>query len=198
MDRFDSPELQQWAEDLYLVGGMSLAGVARATGVAKEVLAEWAGRENWEERRREYRKSVAAIRRNTVALRVRLLEKALESLDPRDIQAVAKLESAVARGKTQEETAPPEIPEERQPSFASLKEAVTALREAVERKIGTMLARPDTLSAGALRELKQSLDLMEKLEAGQAKKEAENKANRPKGLSDETVREIRRKILGIQ
>ncbi|MCE5243489.1 MAG: hypothetical protein LLF99_09855, partial [Desulfobacteraceae bacterium] len=139
-----------------------------------------------------------AIRRNTVELRVRLLEKALESLDPKDIQAVAKLESAVARGKPQEEPAPPEIPEERQPSFASLKEAVAALRQAVERKIGTMLARPDTLSAGALRELKQSLDLMETLEAGQAKKEAENNANRPKGLSDETVREIRRKILGIQ
>ena len=198
MDRTYSTEMQQRAEDLYLLGGMNLVQVSRATGVAYEVLTRWAERDHWAERKSEERKARDEIRRNMLILRRRLLEKAVESLDNRDIQTLAKLESVAGKTQAREETPLPEECEAEGRSYASPEEAVDALQETIDKKIAILAARPEALSASAIRDMKRALELMEGLKATYAKKDAEKAASKPKGLSTEMAEEIRRKILGIR
>ncbi len=147
-------------------------------------------RDHWQERRREFVGALLDIRRNTTMLRKRLIEKALDSLDPRDISAVARLETAAAREKPAWDILSFHLSDKKTIQV----DPIDALQKAVERKTALMLHRPENLSLQGIRELKETLQLIETLKLS-GKDEEKNRTSR--GLSEARIEEIRRKILGI-
>ncbi len=96
-------EQRERAKDLYVIEGMTLEQVAGETQIPGRTVEEWSRSDGWVEERREYRRSLSDIKRNTVTLRKRLISKALESLDPQDIYAASRLEALSARGEKKQE-----------------------------------------------------------------------------------------------
>lgn len=192
MPREYSFEVRERAEELYIIDGLTYEQVARETGVSVAQIQRWASQGGWPERRREYRQALSDIKRKTVILRRELIDKALHSLDPQDVYAVARLEAATARSDIR--NAKSETPMEEPPrEIRTPQEAVEALEEAVERKLNAMLAGDVDLAG--IRDLKKALDLIEEMKKRHL---ADGIEDERRGLSDEAVEEIRRKILGLQ
>jgi len=178
------------AEVLHIIDGFPLSRVAEITGLRLEELEATCVRDHWQERRREFVGALLDIRRNTTMLRKRLIEKALDSLDPRDISAVARLETAAAREKPAWDVLSFHLSDEKTIQV----DPIDALQKAVERKTALMLHRPENLSLQGIRELKEALQIIETLKLS-GKDEEKNRTSR--GLSEARIEEIRRKILGI-
>jgi transposase-like protein len=188
-----SQEIRERAEDLYVMEGMTYARVAQLTGISARQITTWGNEENWREKRREYRRAYGDIKRNLVLLRSRLLASALDSMDPKVICAVARLENA-AREKKGEGEFPAGFPaDETTPPVSTAKEAVLAMQEVLKRKMNAMFAQPERLTPRTIKEIKTSLELMDGLREHYHLDE-----EKYQGLSDETVSEIRRKILGCE
>jgi transposase-like protein len=94
-------EVREQAAELYVTGGLTYEQVSKETGVPVQTLKRWASEENWTEQKREFRKALSDIRRKTVLLQRQLIQKALETLDPQAVYAVARLIQAT-RGKLPE------------------------------------------------------------------------------------------------
>jgi hypothetical protein len=189
-----SPEVRERAENLYVMEGMSFSRVARFTGVTARQIINWSHEGNWREKRLEYRCAYGEIKRNLVLLRSRLVASALETMDPKTICAVARLESAARdRKENVEFPAGPAGDEEGEKPVNTAREAVSAIQEALQSKMNAIFARPERLTPGAIKEIKTSLDLIDRL-----KKQYHMEKEERRGLSDETVNEIRRKILGCK
>lgn len=90
-------EIREQAEELFVLDGMTLEQVAREVDVPERTVSNWSAEDGWVEKRMEYRKSISAIKRNTVTLRKNLIAKALQSLDPQDIYAATRLEAMASR-----------------------------------------------------------------------------------------------------
>lgn len=86
-------EIRVYAEELYVVRGLTYNQVAEATGVSISQLKNWGGAGSWRQKREEYRSAQGEIKRNTVLLRKNMIAKALNSLDPQDVSAVSQLEA---------------------------------------------------------------------------------------------------------
>ena len=97
------------ARELYVVDGLTFEQVAKATGIAASTLQKWSDEEGWRASRTEYRKSLQEIRRNTTALRRKLLSEALESCDPQMVYAAVRLENVAAKQAPKTQAAEPEI-----------------------------------------------------------------------------------------
>ena len=177
---------QLWVED-----GLTYEGVAARTGVSVGALKKWSADEDWPARRREHRQGLREIREDTLRLRRSLIKKALGSLNAQDVYAVTSLETLLLKARG--DAAPPEVPVTRE--IRTPQEAVDALQEAVERKVNQMLA--GDISLAGIKDLKQSLELIDRMKTHYAPAEAEGGAEN-KGLSDEAADEIRRSILGIE
>lgn len=186
-------EIREQAEEMYITGGQTFDEVSAATGVSVSQLKRWSGEGGWTERKREYRKSFADIKRNTVILRKRLIEKALKSLDPQDVYAISSLESVAARMKNQDSAAAP-VPVTDLKKISTPGDAVEALQEAVEHKVNLMLNRPDEIDLAGIKNMKQAIELLEKM---QAKYRPGDEKSKAEGLSDAAAEEIKAKILGI-
>ena len=187
-------EVRERAEELYIVEGQTFEQVAQVTGVSISQLKRWSEADGWPKRKREYRQALNGIKRDTVALRQRLVAQALQSLNPQDIYAMVRLESLAARikGRVLEEAAP--VPENLEPRcpIRTPQDAVSALEEVAERRLHGLLAQPEGLKLSVIKELKQALDLI-----GELKGKYHAGAEAQRGLTDAAVEEIRRKILGV-
>lgn len=189
-----SPEVRERAENLYVMEGMTYARIARITGVTVRQITTWSQEDNWQEKRREYRRACGEIKRILVLLRSRLLASALETMDPRTICAAARLES-VARDRKEDAAFPAEAPEdEEKQTVSTATEAVSAIQEVLKRKLDAIFAQPERLTPEVIKEIKTSLDLIEHLR----KQYNMMEEGKPRGLSEETVLEIRKKILGCK
>ncbi len=188
-------EIRERAEELYIVDGRTYDQVAEATGVSVTQLKRWGTEGNWSERKREYRQALGEIRRKTVELRRNLIIKAAQSLEPQDVYAVARMEAifARARGKETAEELPP-LPQECQ-AIKTPPEAVAALEKLMQRKFNGLLARPESLSLGAIQEIDRIMKFIGDLKA---KYQPEIESEESPGLSEEAAAEIRRQILGLQ
>jgi len=185
-------EVRDKAEDLYIVDGMTYAQVATATGVSESQLMRWGKEGDWGDRRREYRAALRSIRRDTVTLRQKLIQSALESLDPQAVYAVARIEAIAAKKAAPEaETVPVEPAEP--VKIDTPADAVTALKVGLERKINAMLATGD-IDLKALKDLKQSIELMEAMEA---KYQPEEPAQSKQAIDPETMKKIREQVYGL-
>jgi len=180
-------ELREQAKDLYIIDGLTLEQVARETGISERTLAKWSSEEGWAERRREYRLALSEIKRSKVLLRRNLIEKALQSLDPQDIYAVARLELTEGKSSDIHTRNINDLREIRTPE-----DAIDALQEAVQHKINIMLSKPEELKLSAIKDMKKALELINEMKSKYTKPE-----ERKRGLSDETVQDIKRRILGI-
>lgn len=191
-------EIRERAEELYIVDGLTYEQVAQATGVSVTQVQRWSAADGWAERRREYRQALTDIRRGAVELRRRLIGQALQSLNPQDVYAVARMEAVFAKAKAEKpsEAAGGELSGEPGPLvIRTPADAVGAVEAILERKLNAMLNRPDLLSLTGIKDLQKCLEMVENLKARYAP-DAEA-ASAPAGLSPEAVEAIRREILGL-
>jgi hypothetical protein len=189
-------DLRWTAEELYITGSMAFDETAAATGVSVSQLKRWAEQHGWREQRQAYRQAFADIKRNTVELRRRLIAKALSSLNPQDVYAFSALETVAARaGKSSGNLPAPEpVGEDGEPAIRTPAEAVSALKSAVERKLQRMLLSPDSLNLSGIKEIRQMLDLIDKMQAQIAPEAA---GHEKKALGPETIKSIR-ELYGLQ
>lgn len=87
-------EIREQAETLYVEEGRTFEEVSRATGVSVSQLRLWARRDKWHARRDEYRENRRTAHAALFRLRAKALQRALETVDPQDINAAIRLEQA--------------------------------------------------------------------------------------------------------
>jgi len=219
-------EIREQAEELYIVNGKTFDEVAGITGVSVAQLKRWgAGRDgnrksevgdqegqevgsqeseagedekipSWMDRKKEYRTAFANIKRDTVLLRKRLISKALNSLDPQDVYAISSLESTVVKVQQASGSDISTAGAIEKRIIKTPQDAVDALGDVVENKINGMLTKPGAISLAGIKEMKQALELIEKMKT-KYKPEAEG-AEKSEGLSDAAADKIRKQILGIK
>ena len=90
-------ELYERAEELYIVDGLTLEQVSKMTGASTSVIEKWSAENGWKEARREYRRAIGDIKRKTVLLKKRLVDKALDTLDPQIIYALSRVMKATSK-----------------------------------------------------------------------------------------------------
>lgn len=90
-------EVREQAEELYIVDGLTLEQAAKRVGVSVQALKNWSADDGWVQRRREYRETLRTIRAKRTELRRKLLEKAVDELDPQLVYAATRLETTAQR-----------------------------------------------------------------------------------------------------
>ena len=146
------------AQELYCVDRLSYAAVAEATGVSATTLKAWGQKYGWARRREEIARAESEIRVNIIKGRQKALEQLLAAEDAKEAApmafAVSSLESLAL--KRQELAAAGKIPDVSafvRRKIATRADAVAALREAVERKLGLALADPDKISTATVQDV---------------------------------------------
>lgn len=86
-------EAKEQAKDLYVLDGLTLEQVAVETEIPIATVESWSASDGWAGRRREYKQSLADIKRKRVLLRKALIDKALMTLDPQDVYAASRMEA---------------------------------------------------------------------------------------------------------
>jgi hypothetical protein len=69
-------------------------------------------------------------------------------------------------------------------------DAVAALQEAVERRLNCLLAKPETVTLGAIKEMKQALELVKKMRDEMVK----DASTGSKAIDQETLRKVREEL----
>ena len=194
-------EIKQRAEELFIIDGLTLADVSAQTDVAERTLANWSKDGQWVERRREYQRASRDIKYYAKMTRLKLIKEAMNSLNPQQVYAFANLERAMSDGENLDSRlrgndgsgsgndgggADIEI--------KTPQDAINALQEAVELKLRVMLARPEALNLGAIKELKQAMEMIDGMKAKLATKEIE-KDSKLQGARAETIDSLREAIM---
>lgn len=187
-------EVRFRAEELYVVDGLTYEQVAVATGVSISQLKRWGAESDWADRKREYRDALSSIRRDTVLLRQKLIERAMNTLDPQAVYAVARLETAAAKLKSGDET-PATLPADNR-VIKTPEDAVAALSDVIEKKMNAMLTQPSGISLSAIKEMKQAVDLLEKMQEKFAAV-GDDDGGKTKELDPETIRVIKEDLYGL-
>jgi len=157
-------EIREDAKELYVTEGMTYDQVANATGVSVSQLKKWGQVESWTAARKEYREAYASIKRDTVMLRAKLLKTALGSGDPQSVYAFAAIEKAVVMGKSKSDPVQVSAPEKLR-DINTPSDAVEALQQVIELKLNKLLSQPDILRLSQVRELKQTMELVDQMKA---------------------------------
>ena len=190
------------AQELYCLDRLSFDRVSELTGVATSTLKRWADKYRWRERRDELAQVESEIRFNTVLGRKAILQRLLTAEDGKEASqvafAVASLESLAL--KQAELAAAGRIPTFAEPAvrphIATRADAVAALRQAIENKVGMALADPGKINAATIKDVSQCLDLLAKLESSLPKPEAPE-AEQKRGLSKDMAAALE-KALGLR
>lgn len=198
MGREHTSDILWRAQELYCVDRLSYAAVAELTGVSATTLKAWGQKYRWASRRDEIAQAESEIRVNIIKSRKQALEQLLTASSPKEAApmafAVSSLESLAL--KREELAAAGKIPSATgQPrhKVGTRAEAIKALRDAVEMKLGMALADPDKITTATVQDVKRCLELVAELEAGLPRDDSADK--RGKGLSAENASAIR-EILG--
>jgi len=104
-------EIRDQAEELFIIEGLALEQVAKETGISIQTLKKWSAKENWPEKRAQYRRDKKGLQGSLMDLRTKMLTQAIGSLDPQDVYALVALEKILAPG-TKTGKGPGEIPDE--------------------------------------------------------------------------------------
>ena len=83
------------AADLYVEVGLTLEQVSERTGIPIQTIKRWSSAENWPKERDDSK----SIKEKHRLLRKRLLDAALETLDPQCVYAVTRIERIIAEAK---------------------------------------------------------------------------------------------------
>ena len=180
-----SYEIREAAEAMYVTDGMTYDQVSAATGVSVAQLKRWGSDEDWTGKKKEYRDALSSIKRDTVRLRAKLLKTALDSGDPQSVYAFAAIEKAVA-GKKSDDPAPAFAPEKLK-DINTPEDAIEALQEVVNLKLNKMLAQPDILQLSQVKDLKQTMELIDQMKV----KYAPEVEKEDKTLDAQSIKNIR-------
>jgi uncharacterized protein YjcR len=88
-------EQRQQAKELYIIEGLSLDQIAAQTGVSARTVKTWSVNEDWIQKRKEYQKERDVFQVSLAELKTKMLQKALESLDPQMAYAVVAIEKVL-------------------------------------------------------------------------------------------------------
>lgn len=185
-------ETRDYAEGLFITGGKTLEEISEITGVSSRQLKTWSSADGWVTRRDEYRNSLAGTKEKITMLKQKMLDKAISSLDPQDVYAVSRLEAAT-RIKH-----PPvaNIPIENAQEIKTPQDAVAALIQVIELKTNQVLGNPESLDFKVIKDLKQSIELLEQMRSKYGGDDQEKKGIK-KHLDPETLKAIREEIYGL-
>lgn len=185
------------AQELYCVDRLSYAAVAEALRVAPNTLKAWGQKYDWARKRAEIAEAESEIRVNVVKGRKKALEELLGAENAKEASAMAfavsSLESLAM--KQAELMAAGKIPgaaKIARRKITGKADAIAALREAVEMKLGLALADPDKINTQTVTDIKRCLELVGELEASLPKEAQPDRAN---ALSPENARLVQ-SILG--
>lgn len=195
------PDTMWRAQELYCAERLSYARVAELTGVSATTLKSWGQKFQWARRREQLAQAESEIRFNTVMGRKAILERLLEAEDGKEAAqaafAVASLENLAL--KRAELAATGKIPSYAEPVarpvITTRVEAVAALKQAVEGKLGMALADPGKITSATVQDIKRCLELVTELEAGLPRDDA-GEQERKRGLSSDMAEHIF-KAMGI-
>lgn len=197
MGREHPTDILWQAQELYCVDRLSYSAVSEALGVSATTLKNWGQRYDWAQKRADIAKAQSEIRVNTIKGRQKALEQLLKADSPKTAAtmafAVSSLESLAL--KKLELAAAGKIPSAtpvNKRKIVSKADAITALREAVERKLGIALADPEKISTATVQDIKRCLDMVSELEASLPK---DNGKENSRALSPENA-ELIQSILG--
>ena len=189
------------AQELYCVDRLSYSAVAEALDVSATTLKAWGQKYEWARKRAEIAEAESEIRVNTVKGRKKALEELLGASNAKEASAMAfavsSLESLAL--KRMELAASGKIPggsTAPRRKVTDRADAIAALREAVELKLGAALADPDKITTATVQDVKRCLDLVAELEAG-LPKESEAQESKRRGLSQNMAESIY-KALGVE
>ncbi|MHC1753799.1 hypothetical protein [Humidesulfovibrio sp.] len=198
MGREHPPETVFRAQELYCVDRMTFAQAAKAVGVAESTLKRWSDTYGWQAKRDEIAQAEMDIRADFVLARSKMLKALIDSKDAQVGFAVASLESlamkqaeAIRQGRQNENAAA--IAAQPLREIRTEADAVAALEEALNIRMGRILANPSLVDLKTVRELQQAMALVQGMRKGADKGKA-----RQKGLTPETTEAMRRKILGVE
>lgn len=192
MGKEHEPELVWRAMELYCSDRMSFVAVSQATGVADSTLRRWADFYGWREKREEIARAEADLRADKVLARAKTVRALLET--PRadlafavsSLESLALREAEAARSRTEREPETEEAIPVNSPA-----EAAAALRRVVEKKLGRLLSRPEGVDLKAVREVRDCLDLIGRMESG-----TEEAATPSGGVSAELAERIAEAMRG--
>ena len=187
-------ETRERAEELYIYDGLTYEAVAVETGVSEAQLKRWGADGHWKARKKEHRAELTDIRRNQVRVRKRLIDAAVNSLDPQQVYAFAALEK-LAIAKAGLPVSPPEgrrIELDALPEINTPADAVDALQQVVELKLGRMLQGADDVSLSKIKEMKQALELIEKMKEKYSPDDGDKK---DRVLDAEAIKRLREQLL---
>ena len=188
------PETVWKAMELYCVARLPYHEVAQHVGVAASTLKRWGKEYDWADKRAELAQAEADIRADTVLARASMLKELISSKNPIVGFAVAKLEDlAIKQAQFERENrqieaqATPQIREINNPA-----DAAAALKEAIEIKLGRLLASPEDVDLKAVKGIKDALTMLKELEPSKDK----GKKKKSGGLTADDVAVFRDRILG--
>ncbi|MGE4263295.1 hypothetical protein [Humidesulfovibrio sp.] len=197
MGREHPPETVFRAQELYCVDRMTFAQVAKAVNVAESSLKRWSDTYGWQAKRDEIAQAEMDIRADFILARSRMLKALMDTKDAQVGFAVASLEGlamkqaeAIRQGRQNENAAA--IAAQPLREIRTEADAVAALEEALNIRMGRILANPSLVDLKTVRELQQAMALVQGMRKGAAKGEA-----RKKGLTPATAEAVRRQILGV-
>ncbi len=204
----DKARLYDMAVRMYTADGKSLTEIEAALGVSRQTLSAWKGDtrkpgetlDEWDRAKAQKRENIRRLK-DLFERELRHVEEQPQgSLTAASMDALSKLGSLVQRWEAVERAAAlagqddPAAAETSRP-IKTAAEAVIALQEAVEKKVNAMLTQPSLVSLAGIKEIQQSLELVEKLRARYTPNVEET--GKPGGLSDDAAEAIRRQILGL-
>lgn len=147
------------AQDLYCVDRLTYDAVSARLGVSVPTLKRWGDKYGWREKREELAEAESQIKFNLTKARAKMLAKVVKDGGAQDAFAVAALENLII--KQQEVAAQLNPPKSDYTAVKIESEAMAAelLEEALSRKLGAILAEPESLSLKMLKEFKDALAL---------------------------------------
>jgi len=181
---------QEKAEELYVLNGLTYDAIAEELEVSSRTIANWSAEGKWKQKRAEFRRASADIRRYATLTRLNLIKKAMRSTDPQTIYAFAALERATANGPLPDAPAGESLPVEPR-EIRTPEDAVKALEDAVSAKLNAMLANPEALNLRGIQDIKKSMDLIRTLKE-QAASVSVSKPDA--GIDSATIADIRNQL----
>lgn len=165
--REHAPEMVWKAQELYCVARLTFREVAKQSGVAESTVKRWAVKHEWRDKRERIAHAECDIRADLVLARSEMIKSLMKSKDAQTGFAVASLENlAIKQAEFQRAGVIADVATqyEKRP-VSSVKDAVLALREAVEKKLGLLLASPDDVNFKAIADIQKALKLLAEMEA---------------------------------
>ena len=161
------------AADMYVIDGMTVPRICEVLKLKQTTVYRWCKDGDWKAKRDEYTRQLGRIKNNVRRLRFELSEKALKTKDPQDVYALARIESLARKHND-------DIDIENVPDDVSAADIRGAATNALKRLEGAKDIK--------ITEIHAALKLAEAMEKRSNQNE---KKNRPKDISLDTIEQVK-------